>query len=309
MTRLLLMLLAAFMGSAAHADGAPLDVEQLAPGVYVHQGQIADWTPATRGDVANFGFIVGSRCVAVIDTGGTPALGRALHDSIARVTTLPVCFVINTHVHPDHLLGNAAFATADPATPRFVGHHKLAAALAAREPYMRNTAQRDFGITLGASDIVYPTRAVDGVLELDLGDRLLVLEAWPTAHTDNDLTVYDKTTRTWFLSDLLFVGHLPVLDGSLRGWVAVLAQLRSRDVALAIPGHGPPSKDWPAVLDAETRYLDSLLRETRAALRAGATIRQAVDSVGRDAAATWRLSESYHRRNVTAAYAELEWEQ
>ncbi len=307
------LLLASLLGcaclaGAAHAQAAAaLAVQQLAPGVYVHQGRIEDWLPENGGDVANLGFVVGERCVAVIDSGGTPALGRSLLAAVAQATPLPVCAVINTHAHPDHILGNGAFAALEP-RPRFVAHARLTAALAARERYLRTAMQRDFGSTLAPEAIVYPTQPVERQLDIDLGNRVLQLDAWPTSHTDNDLTVYDKTTRTLFLSDLLFVSHIPVLDGSLRGWLKTLEQLRRFDVALAVPGHGAAGSAWPAALDAEQQYLSTLLRDTRAALRDKATIQQAVDTVGRTAAAPWRLAERFHRRNVTAAYAELEWE-
>jgi quinoprotein relay system zinc metallohydrolase 2 len=294
-------------GGYAGAAG-PLAVVEVAPGVFVHQGLVEDWEPGNGGDVANLGFVVGQRCVAVIDSGGTPAVGEALRAAVARSTPLPVCYVINTHAHPDHLLGNIAFAGAAETAPRFVGHARLPAALRAREPYLRNALQRDFGLPLAADAIVYPTLLVERRLELDLGGRTLQLDAWPTAHTDNDLSVLDTRTRTLFLGDLLFVEHLPVLDGSLRGWLKVLAELRRFDVALAVPGHGAPSPHWPAALDAEERYLDSLLTQTRAALRSQSSIQQAVDQIGRDALPGWRLADRFHRRNVTAAFAELEWE-
>jgi quinoprotein relay system zinc metallohydrolase 2 len=287
----------------------PLSVNEVAPGVFVHQGLVEDWLPANRGDVANIGFVVGTQCVAVIDSGGTPAVGHALRAAITKVTPLPVCWVIATHTHPDHLLGQVAFLGTQAQPPRFVGHARLPAALGARERYLRNAMQRDFNQTLSADAIVYPTLLVERRLELDLGGRSLQLDAWPTAHTDHDLTVLDTTTRTLFLSDLLFVDHLPVVDGSLRGWLTAMAELRALDVALAVPGHGAPSRQWPGVLDAQRNYLNTLLSETRAALRAKQTIAQAVDRVGRGALPGWRLTEQFHRRNVTAAYAELEWEE
>jgi glyoxylase-like metal-dependent hydrolase (beta-lactamase superfamily II) len=135
------------------------------------------------------------------------------------------------------------------------------------------------------------------------------LQAWPTAHTDNDLTVLDRRTRTLFASDLLFVTHLPALDGSLRGWLAVMAAMRRLDVATAVPGHGPVSNDWPAVMDAQADYLNGLLRDTRAAIKAQLTIQQAIDRIVVPPGSAWRLTEDFHRRNVTAAYAELEWEE
>lgn len=256
--------------------------------------------------MSNIGFVVGSRCVAVVDTGGSVELGRRLRAAVARATPLPVCFVINTHAHPDHVLGNAAFIERS-GQPAFVAHAKLAAALAARERYYLNALERDFGQS-DRTVLVYPSRAVHETTELDLGGRTLVLQAWPTAHTDHDLTVYDRQTRTLFLGDLLFVGHMPVLDGKLRGWLAAMADLERIDAKLAIPGHGPASADWPGALAPQRQYLTALLRETRAAIKAGTTIDRAVEQVARKAAEPWLLGETFHRRNVTAAYAELEWE-
>lgn len=301
------VLLLALVGLAAGAAPAAraLAITEVAPGVYVHQGLIEDWLPSNGGDIANVGFIVGERCVAVIDTGGTPAVGLALKAAVERTTALPICYVINTHAHPDHVLGDSAFVGAGT---RFVAHSRLPAALAAREPFLRNSLHRDFGIDLPAGGIVYPTVLVTERTTLDLGGRMLQLDPWQTAHTDNDLSVLDLQTRTLFLGDLSFVTHLPVVDGSLRGWLKVLTDVRKLDVALVVPGHGAPSAKWPGALDAEESYLRSLLIETRAALREGLTIQQAVDKVGRDALPGWQLTDRFHKRNVTAAYAELEWE-
>src|ERR1700754_1316139 len=152
---------------------APLDVTEVAPGVYVHAGRVEDWLPENGGDVANLGFVVGSRCVAVIDTGGTPQLGLRWRAAIERATKLPICFVFDTHAHPDHVLGSAAFAGADT---RFVASVKFNAAMAAREPYFLHALQRDFGISIAHESVVYPTLAVDGTREFDLGGRVLVAQ-------------------------------------------------------------------------------------------------------------------------------------
>lgn len=294
-------------GAAAqgHNPDAPLEVTEVAPGVHVHAGRLEDWLPGNGGDVANLGFVVGSRCVAVIDTGGTPQLGRRWRAAIERATSLPICYVFDTHAHPDHVLGNAAFARPDT---RFVASAKFNAAMAARAPYYLRALERDFGVKVAHEAIVYPTLAVAGTREFDLGGRVLVAQSWPTAHTDNDLTVYDPATRTLFASDLLFVQHIPVVDGKLRGWLAVMPDLARIDAALIVPGHGPVRRGGPDAWVAQQAYLGSLLGETRAAVKSGKTLSQAVDSVGTEAASGWQLAERFHRRNVTAAFAELEWE-
>jgi quinoprotein relay system zinc metallohydrolase 2 len=286
-------------------DLRDFQVANPAPGVYVHYGAQAEMTAANAGDIANLGFVVGTTCVAVIDTGGTYAVGRALRAAIRRITSLPVCYVVNTHVHPDHVFGNQAFVEDKP---QFVGHARLTEALRRRGPNYLRALMRDVGDAAQGSAIVMPTVTVVDVRRLDLGGRSLQLRAWPTAHTDTDLTVFDDTSGTLWCGDLLFVGHLPVVDGSLRGFIAVIDELKDVPAQRAIPGHGHADA-WPAALLPEEHYLKRLLRDIRAALAAKIPIAKAIETVACDDANHWLLVEEFHKRNVSAAYAELEWEQ
>jgi quinoprotein relay system zinc metallohydrolase 2 len=292
----------AFLPPAAGAEPA-FALENPAPGIYVHYGRQSLANRANAGDIANAGFIVGARCVAVVDTGGSYATGRALRAAIRVVTPLPVCSVLNTHAHPDHVFGNAAFAS-DGA--EFVAHARAPEALRRRGPHYLAALARDLGDAAGGTKIVLPTRTVEGSDSLDLGSRMLTLRSWPTAHTDADLTVFDEATRTLWLGDLAFAGHVPVVDGNLRGFLAAIGTLRSMTADFAIPGHGRAAR-WPAVLDAEDAYLLRLQSDVRAAIKSGRTLAQAVATVRGDRGA-WLLYGDFHKRNVSAAYAELEWE-
>ncbi|WP_255210877.1 quinoprotein relay system zinc metallohydrolase 2 [Methylogaea oryzae] len=258
-----------------------------------------------RDEIANIGFIVGDRAVAVIDSGGHPGQGEALKAAVHKATDKPIRYVVNTHVHPDHILGNAAFKAPGVV---FVGHHKLAHAMALRAPHYLATANRDLGLALNNDAVVPPTLEVKDKLELDLGNRTLTLTAWRTAHTDNDLTVYDSKTQTLWLADLLFVEHVPTLDGSVKGWLAALDDLAKQPVKLAIPGHGPVQRDWPQALEPEKQYLLMLRDEIRGLIKQGGTLEQAIGRVGQSIRSRWPLFDQYHKRNVSAAFAELEWE-
>jgi quinoprotein relay system zinc metallohydrolase 2 len=280
-------------------------VESPAPGVYVHYGRVETMTPGNAGDISNAGFVIGERCVAVIDTGGTYAVGLALRGAIRRVTDKAVCFVINTHAHPDHVFGNRAFVDD---RPEFVGHAHLPAAMARRGPNYLNALRRDLGAAADGSELVVPTRTVTESVTLDLGGRTLVVRAWPTAHTDQDLTVSDPVAGVLFLGDLVFERHVPVVDGKLRGMLAALDELKKMSAKVAVPGHGRAA-DWPGVLAAEERYLKGLAAGVKQAIAQRRTLAQAVETVGQEEGNSWVLFDEFHRRNVTAAYAELEWEE
>lgn len=281
-------------------------IMEIAPGVFVHQGRYEVQSPENRGDMANAGFVVGSDAVAVIDTLGSVVVARELREAIRAATKKPVRYVINTHMHPDHTLGNAAFNEDKPA---FVGHYKLARALATRaDRYLAANKEMLGEAAFEGIEIVLPTQGVEDTLTLDLGGRSLVLEAQPTAHTDNDLIVTDSATDTLFLGDLLFSVHVPTLDGSIVGWLALIDKLKTRDAARVVPGHGPQAMQLPEAFEPEQRYLATIAAGVRRLIAEGKTLEDATKTVGFSERDAWKLFDYYHVRNVTAAFAELEWE-
>lgn len=282
-----------------------LGMREVAPGIHVHQGvhQLPD--RHNHGEIANIGFVVGERCIAVIDSGGSPEQGKALKQTIEATTATPICYVINTHVHPDHIYGNLAFK--QPGV-QFVGHHKLQQAMAMRAPYYTEKAASDLGFALSPEHFVPPDIPVKDSLELDLGGRILRLTAHPTAHTDNDLSIFDTKTQTLWLGDLLFMGHIPVVDGSLNGWLGEIEKLRALPARQVIPGHGPVIAAWPLALVGEESYLRRLQTDIRAAIKQGKTLEQTMDEVGQSLRPDWQLFDDFHKRNVATSFAELEWE-
>lgn len=296
------------------AEGAPrcalagqaLAMTEVAAGVFVHRGAIAEPDAINRGDVANLGFVVGETHVAVIDTGGARWIGEAAWRAIRAVTDKPVSHVILTHVHPDHVLGASVFADAGA---QVVGHSALMRALADRqanylESFTRLIGAEGFlGTTVPEVDL-----AAEARLEIDLGGRVLQLRTWPTAHSGTDLSVLDTGSGILFAGDLVFDEHTPALDGSLTGWRGVLGDLQALEVTGLVPGHGGPLLDWPSGSEDLERYLRVLEQDTRAALEAGDRLGEAVEVIGAGEADHWALFDAYNPRNATVAFTELEWE-
>jgi quinoprotein relay system zinc metallohydrolase 2 len=290
------------------AGAEPLAMEEVAEGVFVHTGLHQDATKANHGDIANIGFVVGARGVAVIDTGGSARLGQLLREAVIKVTDLPILYVINTHVHPDHIFGNAAF-TQD--RPEYIGHVKLPRQMAVRGDYYMRRLKGFLGEAQAqGTKVVPPTRtvAIGKPVDLDLGGRMLTLTAWPQAHTNNDLTVLDLKTGILWAGDLVFMERIPSMDGSLLGWKKVLERLRGIKITKVIPGHGPASASWPAAQDAQSRYFDVLIEGIRPIIKEGGTINRAVATVGKSEADKWVLFDDYNPGNVTNVFVELEWE-
>ena len=155
--------------------------------------------------------------------------------------------------------------------------------------------------------MIPPTLLVDGTVKLDLGSRTLTLRSWPTAHSDNDLSVLDEQTKTLFAGDLVFLTHIPVLDGSIRGWLKVIDELGTLPAQRVVPGHGPVS-EWPGALADQRRYLETLASDVRELVARGEPITVAADTAAASERSRWQLFDDYNARNATTAFSEIEWE-
>lgn len=283
----------------------PLKLEKLADGVFVYAAPYELLAPENGGAICNLGLVVGDEAAAVIDAGNSVLTGKRLLEAVRRVTDRPIRYVINTHMHPDHVLGNAAFRGEGV---RFVAHRKMPRALAARTDTYMDQVRRLLGPLAEGTEVVLPDLLVEDRMQLDLGGRALILESWPTAHTDNDLTVFDEASGTWFLGDLLFIGHVPTLDGSLKGWLKLMETLRARGAARVVPGHGPASAAWPAAAGDEGRYLDLVRTDVRRLIAEGRPMSAAPDLVAQPEREKWALFDEFNPRNAITAYHEYEWE-
>ena len=292
-----------FLTTLVSAEELPL--QEVADGVYVHQGSHQDLDEGYNGDIANIGFIVGSKGVAVIDSGGSLKIGQKLREGLRRVTALPVLYVINTHVHPDHIFGNAAFLQDKP---QYVGHEKLGHAMALRKDTYMRINEGWMGKEFEGSEIVPPTLTVKDTIKLDLGDRVLQLKAYPTAHTTTDISVTDTKTGTLWTGDLLFIERTPSIDGDIKGWLTVLKDLKSVPAKKVVPGHGPVIERSKDPFANEQRYLNTLLNDVRSSIKKGEPMERAMETAAASEKNNWQLFDTVNRRNVNTIYPALEWE-
>lgn len=281
-----------------------LALEEIGPGIFQRRGPNAEASPENNDAIANIGFIVGRDGVLVTESGGSLADGQWLRAEIRKRTDKPIRHVVMSHVHPDHCFGASAFAEDKPA---YIGHHALREALEARGDYYRKRLEDVLGPEK-AGTVVYPTQAVKDGAEIDLGDRTVRLTAHATAHTPCDLSMIDSGSGLLFTGDLLSVGRIPSLDGSLNGWLKEIDRLKGMGATQGVPGHGPVRVELAPALAAIARYLGTLRDETRKAIASDVSIEKAVRTVAQSERDKWDLFDDYNARNVTVAYKELEWE-
>src|SRR5574343_2116091 len=239
------LLFAALAWVALVAHGADFDYRltprAVAPDVYVFVGNTEDFDTTNGGNIVNTGFIVAPEGVVVIDSGASRRYGEQMRQAIRRVTDKPVVLVFNTHLHPDHFLGNQAFA--DVPIAALAGTQQ---GIAANGNAFAENLFRMSGDWMAGTEVVAPTRLVQAGPLTVAGRhlRLLALDG----HTGADLALLDEGSGVLFAGDLVFNDRAPTTPhAQVARWMASLdtleAMLAGGGVKVLVPGHGPVSRD------------------------------------------------------------------
>jgi glyoxylase-like metal-dependent hydrolase (beta-lactamase superfamily II) len=110
---IILLVAVAAMAASTPAQSQSFNIVKVTNDVYAAIGQ--------NGVFGNGSFIVTQDYVVVVDTQLRPTWARDMISEIKKVTDKPVRYVINTHWHSDHTLGNQAYVAAYGPTVEFIG--------------------------------------------------------------------------------------------------------------------------------------------------------------------------------------------
>jgi glyoxylase-like metal-dependent hydrolase (beta-lactamase superfamily II) len=192
------------------------------------------------GLVPNVGIIVGTRATLVVDTGLGPRNGRTVLEATSNVSRNAELYVVSTHFHPEHALGEPAF----PASAKIIRAQTqqkdidefgltLAQTFASRSPL---TAELLKDVEFRKADIFF-----DHDYTLDLGGvRVRMLSLGPT-HTRGDTIIWVEGDRILFAGDVVmnqtFVAFASPYS-SVKAWLADFDQLEPLGAVRIVPSHG-----------------------------------------------------------------------
>jgi glyoxylase-like metal-dependent hydrolase (beta-lactamase superfamily II) len=303
--RLLGCLILAFAPAPGVLTAQALQPAWVAPGIYAFMGFQEEIAPANCGNVSNSGFLIGSEGVIAIDTGPHAAHGERILQAISRVTSKPVVLAINTHSHPENVLGNSAFARRG--IP-ILAHGETIRAMRERCAICLENMRRQLGEIIADTEVVIPQRSVASSTEIEAGGRRLKLLYFGWAHAEGDLAVLDLETGVLFSGGLVYVDRIPVLaQGKIRGWIAALEQLAREPIRKIVPGHGPVSS-LERIADT-LGYLKPLLSALERQYRDGKGALDVLRTSELPAYRDWALYEPTHNLNIQHVYRELEKEE
>lgn len=289
-------------GAAADFDYR-LQARPLAPAVYAFIGRTEDFDTVNGGNIVNTGFIVGRDGLIVIDSGPSLRYGEQMRRAMAKLSALPIALVVNTHHHPDHFLGNQAFAD------RPIG--ALAASIqgiAADGNAFAENLFRMSGDWMKGTEVVVPLRVlVPGRIDV-AGRRLRLIGL--DGHTGADLAVYDEESGVLFAGDLVFNGRAPTTPHADIGhWLGALDRLeaitRESGFVALLPGHGEPARDAAPIRQTRA-WLTWLQASLREAAEAGLDMNEVLARPLPPEFAKLPVAASEYRRSVGHLYPAIE---
>ena len=319
-------------GGVSSQEGNTYAVQELAPGVYAAVRHVV----AGPAD-CNVLIIVNEFDVVVVDANFYPSSARAMVNEIRRLTSNPVRYVINTHYHSDHVLGDEAYRQAFPGVeiiahplsralmidemlpnlPRNIavdfpneisriqeqldaGKGSNGEPLGAEERAELGTTQAAFQFWIRDMQSVQPvpaTLTVADSLVLHRGERTIEVKHLGLGNTPGDLVVYLPKERIVATGDLV-VHPIPFAYSSFpREWPATLRALRALDAVKIVPGHGGVQSDWMYV-DRMIALLESTWEQVRRAVAAGADLETTRKGVDGEALRTAFGAESATMREA-----------
>jgi glyoxylase-like metal-dependent hydrolase (beta-lactamase superfamily II) len=286
------------------APGGPsaarlFDLKKVADGIY---GAIAKPTAMLN---CNAAVIVNRDHVLVVDTHSKPSAAKALIRQIRdEVTQLPVRYVVDSHLHGDHAMGNEAYPEVFGAGVEVISSVKTRewleklgvprlkesldslpkqiADLRARLEAIKDESERAafrahvegfeaYQKEMTPPRVTLPTMTFERRLVIHRGGREIHLLFLGRAHTAGDVVAFVPSERVIATGDLMH-GLLPYMgDGFPDEWPATLRALEALEFDRVIPGHGS-IQQGKSVLAQFRGYVEEVTERVSRGVERGQTL-------------------------------------
>lgn len=300
--------------SAKDADTKTLPYYRIAADTYFLYGNIAEVDDKNRGFNGNAGFVVTKDGVVVIDSLGTPRLGKRLIATVRQVTKQPIKYLILTHNHPDHSYGAIAFKSlpgikiiGHEGTLQYLNSDNLAGSVAFRRSIIGPDMKGFKGVT---PDILVGGKRFDKYT-FSLGGKTFDVYNTGQHHSFGDLVVHQVEDKNLWISDLAFNNRSTFMgDGHSGEILEAMDWMRTSfaDIRLMIPGHGSAQTAPFPMVKKTYSYVKRLREKMRAAIKSGQDLATAVKASD---FADWHDAPLYHenhKKNANFVYLEMEQE-
>ena len=278
-----------------------LTPKKVTENIYCFFGALENISKENGANMVNSCYVKTKKGFVVIDSGPTFSYAQQAYRQMQKIAPLPVKYVINTHDHDDHWLGNSFYKSKGAL---LIGSRTYAQNVVVG---MQTRVERILGKKIyGKTKIVKLDKVVDQNLTLTLGDDVFeIQQPLALAHTQGDLLVYVPNKKALFVGDLVFNGRLTSLrDGSIVGSLKALDIIDAYHAKHIITGHGYQSDENTT---HEFRvYLTKIKNQVLEAIEEDVGMEEITKKVQMPEFQKLKLYDALHKRTVLDAYKELE---
>lgn len=281
------------MEAKAKIPGWPTEMVKLNESTYAYIQ-----TKGTLG-LSNAGLIIGKDYAVIIDTLGSVPAARAFFTAVSQVIKKKVKYILVTHSHPDHIVGNHLMPEAT-----VICHDQCYAEIEKMARFGKEEAKKvitDIDFNLVFSSL--PEITFNNNMRLNLADKKVQLLYFGFTHTQGDIAIYVPEDEVVFCGDLLFLYSTPMgFGGFFPGWIEALTKMAELPARVYVPGHGPRC-DRNGLLKCRD-YLNLVYDSAKKFYKAGLSYREAAARVSLREFSAWAEPERVIG-NMARIYREL----
>lgn len=277
--------------------------QKVSSDIYCFFGAPQAITKENNGNMVNSCFVDMGDSYLVIDSGPTYNYAQEAYSIMKTIKNLPIAYVINTHAHDDHWLGNSYYKKLGI---DIIGSEQFAHEVKLESTRMqRNISKEAYENTTQE----FPNIFVKDKQVFTINKQKVIFNrVHDKAHSSSDLLVYIPSKSALFAGDLVFNDRLLSLrDGNINRWIEELSKMKEGNYTYIIGGHGSLVNKHS--IDVTYNYLVTLKEELLEALDEGIEIDDAVNTIVMEEYKNIPMYDVLHRQNVETAYRTLEWEQ
>ena len=235
------LLVSGLAHASATVDAYAMKAEKVADGVYAIISPASSFPNAeNKGWNSNSAFVETSEGLLVFDTGSSETIGKALIKTIRTVSKKPIKWVINSHSHGDHWMGNGAFVAEKPAQ---MIASDVAIDLMGKMGH--EWVDRFNTMSEGATGKFEPVPAKNAVVKAvarEFGGVQVEILFSGNSHSPGDIVFWLPQKSVLLTGDTLYTKRPPAtFDAQVKQWVVFLDEMAGLKPKAVIPGHGPVS--------------------------------------------------------------------
>nr|WP_321235285.1 MBL fold metallo-hydrolase [uncultured Psychroserpens sp.] len=207
-------------------------------------------TPENKGWNSNIHFVVTGKGVLLFDTGSSEAIGNKIKKAIKTVTNQPVRWVINSHSHADHWLGNAAFSESDI---EIIASDKAHITM---EKYGKKDVEFYYKVTkgtIGSTKLAFPKVLLTQGQKRKFGGIDVEFIFSNDGHSPGDILMWLPKQKIIFGGDVLSSDWMPMISDykNVPNLISILYKIANLNPTVVLTGHGKATTTESVIRDAD----------------------------------------------------------